>query len=286
MPMTTRSNTEKDDVFFSPENKQENLVPASVDELLTSQHSASSASTSHTGIRETKGLSPLYQAASVQIELLGQLTDKINSFKLRSPEESTDQRYTTSMLSNIPIADGQDPLKLIEFVVHIQQIVDLQIASEKILINEILLRTTGQLQIWWAKASKENKFLWTELKQHLVEEFIPPMVRNRLTNTQVRRLQKPGERLLDFAEDIHSKSKALLCNISEEELLVHIWDSANYSTLLQISTLPIPKSFRELRILSRNLDETTRRIEEAKMRECQAAPQKTNSATSFKNTKN
>lgn len=243
--------------------------------------------------------SPLARATATHMRMTAELMDNVDN--LTCITNRLVDRATTSVCdfrvdakditSKIPHCAGDDPIKLIEFIQEVEAVVNLQLASEIMLMKSLLNYVHNDLRIWWASALQQFNN-WHSLKISLISQFISPVGKQQLINKLVRRTQGINESFRNFINDIHTKAIALNVDISENELVLQIWANANYNTLLELRDKEIPTTIAQLQVTARRIEQNQVLLQAAKQREESSSLNRNNTCNqpntskAYKNSKN
>lgn len=228
----------------------------------------------------------LVQAAIVNTNLLTQLHDNLLDNKPTSQNHVHRNLFPkflpdiNKLISSVPQTDGTEPNEFLNFLVEIEKIINLQIIPPSRLMEGLITHVHGELRKWLASTSLQYRDNWNQCKNNMLNYFLSRQQISRLIRTHVFRVQTLDETLATYAEDLRLRAYALNYINRDEEILVHIWDSATSKYLNKICTLNVPTSFENLFQIARQIDEATLRLDEANLRETDAK------LTTCKSTKN
>lgn len=223
---------------------------------------------------DCRGASPLARATAVHMQLTSGLFDQVNELRRVSETMSNhlikkdlEVNYDiSSFLQRIPIISADHPQQLLEFIVEAQALFDLNLKPDTVLLSHLISRLQGEIRIWWSKAIGKYS-TWQLIKVELLNEYLSPIVRSQLVDSMVRRYQGLDEPFTAYVEDIQNKVRALELNMSDEDIVLHIWTHANSATLDKLKAVQMPSTLQDLRRLARRIRDTEALIEAAIQRE-------------------
>lgn len=218
--------------------------------------------------------SSLIQATAVHMQLSAGIHDQIAELRHWSEtiskhlirNDNTFKHDISKFISRISECSGNDPEKLVTFIEEVQMLIDLKIGPDTVILSALLDRLQGDLLSWWPEAVSSCS-TWIEMKQQVLQRFIPPTIKIQLINSLARRHQRPDESFGDFLRDISRKAQLLEAGISEIDLVCHIWAHANVSTLMDLKHITMPNTLAELSNLARHMEQAELLINLAKQRE-------------------
>lgn len=162
-------------------------------------------------------------------------------------------RILQDIISRIPITNGSEPKKLVEFLVHLEKAQQLGLADQHSLVLLVLPRTAGQLRVVWTKAVADGKPI-REVTRAVLDFFVPQRLRHTLIAELVYRVQRNGEPLLEFLSDIQDFSALLLPDLAGRELLEVALTGLSQQTRARMSGFPHPNCIEDLVALAPRIE--------------------------------
>jgi len=247
--------------YFSPETKEKEMnqhINGNVNKIVSQEEQAS----------------PLARATAVHMNVTSILVDQITELKRLTMDiskhiikESEDFKPDVKdLLAKVPRCNGTDPNNLVEFMLQVQEICELKLSADSVVLSSLINYVDGELRCWWADVVPRLES-WKTVKIQLIAEFLSPVMKLHLINAQVRRVQQTQESLSHFISDIWRRAEILEANISEQDIILHIWTNANYETLLKLKDRTIPISIQGFKLLARQIEEMEMLLNLARHRE-------------------
>lgn len=154
-------------------------------------------------------------------------------------------RVLQDLVSRIPLTNGSDPRKLVEFLVQVEKAQQLRLADPHSLVLFILPRTAGQLRVAWTRAISEGLQI-QEVTRSVLEFFVPHRLRHSLASDLIYRTQRQDEPLLDFLSEVQDSAALLVPDLSGQDLLETALTGINQSTRSRLAGFQPPTSIEDL----------------------------------------
>lgn len=190
-----------------------------------------------------RGVSPAMELSYSNYQAILQIQSQLAAYSLQN---STDLKIkSTELLAHIPVCDGSESEKLLDFITEVDIVTELNMVDLKQLLNYLTLKTQGRLRNWWI-AEMPKHSTWSSLKTNILNCFIPKPFYEQLVIKFIRRKQRADETLHVFINSINRKVKALNYGVTDSELTYTIWSNVNSQTFKYLHVIPIPNSIEEL----------------------------------------
>lgn len=193
------------------------------------------------------------QLTLVMEKLHKQTLETIDATKHQQKTYNSDTTYSTRLITDlvkpVPTVTGSDTKRLLQFLIQVNDIISLQLVGDQCIIQGLLSKTEGSLRVVWSSAVLNNT-TWDKLRQQILNDFFPVRTLRAIINDTVYRLQRPGETLRDFVNNIKQAAGLLTPDMSEDELVTTILQAINRSTRVHLSMEAKPTTMAQLYALA------------------------------------
>lgn len=163
------------------------------------------------------------------MEAITRLTAEMRSHTPKTTEQPKPPQLILDLISEIPRANGADPIQTVSFLAKLAKIVSLQIASDKIIISHATARTEDRLRDFWIEGVAKGSD-WDLLLAHFRQNFLTPEALRQTKDQLLYRRQCMGEKLLDFVNDIIRLFQILAPETNQTDIYNTIFRSINIQT--------------------------------------------------------
>lgn len=150
------------------------------------------------------------------------------------------------LIDALPVTSGDDSVRLVRFLVNIQQTLDMGVALERDVIIGVLPKTADELRTLWVRAVADH-MSWKQLVQSILDFFVPARLRDGLRQQLVYRAQGRSESLMSFVHDVQACAALLAPNLQDRDILDVVLDGMLDQTRLRLSGLPACSSLQDLK---------------------------------------
>jgi hypothetical protein len=149
------------------------------------------------------------------------------------------------MIHELPSTSGSDPISLSKFLVEVDKIISLNLATENSILANIIPLTTNRLRAVWLQAQSMNMD-WMQLQAHIRANLFTPRLIRDMQTTLIFRKQGTNETLSHFVAEINGFFQILAPGFSARDKFDTIFTGLNTTTRYSFAGLPVPSTVEDL----------------------------------------